>query len=214
MNIKKISLFCKLICCMVISTYMEFSYADSSDNATSPSSTETQSPIVLLVSLGMPDLTLQVYLKQAEIYHIPVVIRGLYTDKESKNADRVLGSFQDTSKRIFNLLKGQNKQAQKIIGGVSINPLIFRQYGVHVVPALVISLEGAHCQKRSKPSPKEPECQDADFDIVYGNVPIEKQLRLIAEKSPNQWRALLAKKTLNQYSADASHTVNPKKGGV
>ena len=34
---------------------------------------------VLLVSLGMPDNALRAYFQQARQYHIPVVIRGLYT---------------------------------------------------------------------------------------------------------------------------------------
>lgn len=173
---------------------MEFSYAESSP----------QNQIVLFVSLGMPDDALKAYLKQAEEYQIPVVIRGLYSDEEISSADNGLGSFQKTTRRIFQILKDQNQDVRKIMGGISINPLLFRQYRISVVPALVVNLEGTDChQLIEKPS----SCQHADFDVVYGNVPIEKQLSLIAEKSKNPARALLAKTKLDEYS---THSMKSK----
>jgi len=87
---------------------------------------------VLLVSLGMPDSTLKAYLRQGKEAQIPVVIRGLYTDKENLSNHPYVGSFKDTASRIKRIM------GKEQIGGVSIDPTLFRAFGVKVVPALVI----------------------------------------------------------------------------
>ena len=80
---------------------------------------------ILCVSLGMPKHTLRDYFKQAASYHIPIVIRGLYSKKPSS-----IGSVKDTVARLKQLV-GKRQ-------GISIDPLYFREFKIKAVPALVI----------------------------------------------------------------------------
>jgi conjugal transfer pilus assembly protein TrbC len=105
------------------------------------------------VSLGMPDQVLKAYFVEAHHLHIPVVIRGLYTTDTKAHP---MGTFQETAARLFDLVK------DKKLGGVLINPLWFKQFNIQVVPALVVEKEKG-------------------FDVVYGNIPIKKQLTIIQD---------------------------------
>ena len=147
---------------------------------------------VLLVSLGMPDNTLKLYLTQAKQYHIPVVIRGLYTKKGRKRARPFVGSFKDTVNRVQSLVKDRNS------GGVSINPLLFRAFGVKVVPALVIYHEGRSCLDWAAHA-AGPTCGNSEFDVAYGNQPIKTLLKRISEDFDEGHRADYANLLLNQY---------------
>ena len=68
----------------------------------------------LFVSLGMPINTLSQYLVQAKQYHIPVLIRGLYTQKNDTTTDKTVGSFDDTANRIFKILKNEDENKKDI----------------------------------------------------------------------------------------------------
>lgn len=173
----------------------------------STTSFANKNSILLFVSLGMPDNALKSYLLQAKQYHIPVVIRGLYTDNNDLSADKTVGSFNDTANRIFNLLKSQEtaqdhqkniNTLQKTMGGVSINPLLFRSFGINVVPALVVTNNSNCIAVNHQPNSNE-HCSTSDFDVVFGNIPIQKQLNIIAEKSDNKMRVTLAVNRLRQY---------------
>lgn len=80
---------------------------------------------MLFVSLGMPKLALRQYLIQSQIYHIPLVLRGLLEN-----------SYPKTAETIFTLLHPKNEH--EIKGGFEIDPLYFRQYHISTVPALVV----------------------------------------------------------------------------
>jgi len=143
---------------------------------------------------------------QAKQYHIPIVIRGLYTSKNDTAADKTVGSFNDTATRIFDLLKTQNSEnntsnsdvLKKTMGGISIKPLLFRSFGINVVPALVVT-NNASCIVVNHQQNTNTHCAESDFDVVFGNMPIEKQLEIITEKSDNKIRANLALSRLNEY---------------
>lgn len=162
--------------------------------------------ILLFVSLGMPDNALKAYLLQAKQYHIPIVIRGLYTSKNDAAADNTVGSFNDTATRVFNLLKTQDLEnntnnpnsTQKTMGGISINPLLFRSFDINVVPALVVT-NNPNCIAVNHQQNTNTHCAQSDFDIVFGNIPIEKQLEIISEKSDNKIRANVALACINKY---------------
>ncbi len=154
--------------------------------------TTLASHAVLLVSLGMPDNVLKAYFKQAKQYHIPVVIRGFYTNKQNASVDRSLGSFADTAKRVKALLQDNER------GGLSINPLLFRAFGIKVVPALVIYDDLDDCIKATAHAPHKT-CSKDRFDVLYGNLPIKKQLKIIASKSNHPRRSEYANSLLLKY---------------
>lgn len=174
--------------------------------------------IFLFVSLGMPDAVLTQYLKQAKQYHIPVVIRGLYTAKNDISVDKNIGSFSDTANRVFSLLKEEdnndgnnNKISSKknAMGGVLINPLLFRSFNIKVVPALVVT-QHQSCvinHHQSTQTIKNTKCNSNNFDVVYGNIPIQKQLEIISEKSKDAVRAEIAKSRLNTFKSEVFNHV-------
>ena len=141
---------------------------------------------VLLVSLGMPDDVLRAYFKQGKYYDIPIVIRGLYTDQQHRVAHRVIGRFDDTARRMKRLIKSSQ------VGGVSIDPLLFRAFHVEVVPALVIYDEGLTCIKQTNHKPY-PLCPTTAFDVIYGNVPLKKLLKITMHRSQSLGRVAYAR---------------------
>ncbi len=156
-------------------------------------SVSCSSQAVLLVSLGMPDNALIAYLKQAHQYHIPLVIRGLYTDKNTKTENVYIGSFEDTANRVKKLVQKSK------VGGVSINPLSFRAFGIKAVPALVVYDDGLSCIQKTAHTPNTL-CNKNTYDVVYGNIPIYKQLAIISDQSPSHERADFSKLILEKYS--------------
>ena len=155
--------------------------------------------ILLFISLGMPKNVLREYLEQAKIYHIPVLIRGLYTDKNNPSADKSVGSFKDTANRVFRILKSE-KGMKKSMGGVSINPLLFRSFNIKTVPALVVTNNSDLCVTKDHQRNVNIVCPANDFDVIYGNIPIRKQLKIISEKSSSFKRAFIIRQRLSQYS--------------
>ena len=152
---------------------------------------------VLLVSLGMPDSALKSYLKQAKSYQVPVVIRGLYTDKQHKYSHPYVGSFQDTAMRLKSLIGKSN------LGGVSIDPTLFRAFGIKIVPAFVVYDEQQSCLEKSNQS-SYPACPAKTFDVVFGNLSIEKQLYRIVHESKSSDRANFAKYLLDKIKKEGA----------
>lgn len=68
-------------------------------------------------------------------------------------------SFRKTIEKIFELIKENNK------GGIAINPRWFREYNIKAVPAFAITQE-----------------YGTKSDIVYGNIPLRKALKMVAEQ--------------------------------
>lgn len=162
----------------------------------------SQNSAYLFVSLGMPDDVLSQYLIQAKQYHIPVVIRGLYTAKNDTTTDKTVGSFNDTANRVFSLLKKEKMDAKikKSMGGVSINPLLFRAFNIRAVPALVVT-DQPSCIQENHQKTRDIYCPSDSFDVVYGNIPILKQLKIVEEKSKSKQRSNLAHNLLNQFAS-------------
>lgn len=104
---------------------------------------------LVFVSFSMPETSLRQWLSDAHKIGASVVIRGL------KN-----NSFKETAEKIIKLLDKTNQ------GGLEINPLVFREYHIAKVPAVVVVDESLH-----------------NFDIVYGNVSLEYALKIIADKA-------------------------------
>lgn len=148
---------------------------------------------ILLVSLGMPDDVLKDYLSQGIQYHIPVVIRGLYTSAQDDSVDPMIGSLPDTVSRVKSLVK-DNK-----LGGVSINPLVFRAFDVQAVPALVVYSDDTDCIAAAGHS-ISAKCPNNKYDIAFGNMSIPHQLNVIAQDSSNIVRSNYAKFLLSQYA--------------
>lgn len=199
---KKIKIKMKIIVSLItILTFVQptFAFQNNQNN---------QNNIFLFVSLGMPDSVLSQYLKQAKQYHIPVVIRGLYTAKNDTTTDKNIGSFSDTANRVLFLLKNENdtqyasqtNKIKKAMGGVLINPLLFESFNIRVVPALVVT-QKSYCVLNNHEQSKNMRCSGNDFDVVYGNIPIKKQLALISEKSNNSVRSEIAKSRLNTFKS-------------
>lgn len=141
---------------------------------------------VLAVSLSMPSVALKQYIQQAHTYHIPIVIRGLYTTPSDTAAHKSIGSFHDTEVKIKSLI-GKSKH-----GGIAIDPMVFRSFQVKVVPTLIV-FDSSCDAEQGKP------CSKDSYDMVKGNIPIQKQLTIIARKSASQARIDYSKQTLNQY---------------
>ncbi len=173
-------------------------------------SVSCSSQAVLLVSLGMPDAALIAYLKQAHQYHIPVVIRGLYTDKNkinkinevthnekrnTKSYNTAIGNFNDTANRVKHLI------AKSKVGGMSINPLLFRAFQIKAVPALVVYDDGLFCIEKTTHAPQS-RCPANDYDLLLGNIPIDQALRVIGQKSSSSERADFARYLLERYSEE------------
>ena len=159
---------------------------------------------VLLVSLGMPDNTLKAYLIQANTYQIPVVIRGLYTKAQNQSLHPYVGSFKDTAERVKQLIGKSNK------GGISIDPSLFRSFGIEAVPALVIYDETQRCLENSRGA--KPSCPENSFDVVFGNLPIQKQLEHIVHQSKAFRRSDFANDLLVEH-ARSGHTNKMYQGG-
>jgi type-F conjugative transfer system pilin assembly protein TrbC len=163
---------------------------------------------VLLVSLGMPDNALRAYLKQGAEAKIPVVIRGLYTDKQNQPSHPYVGGFKDTANRVKKVM------GEEQVGGVSIDPTLFRAFGVKVVPALVIYDERQSCLEKSNHSTNNV-CPTESFDVAFGNLSLKKLLTRISQQSKSHKRAALAQSLIfgtGNIGTDISTDIGTKKG--
>ena len=118
-------------------------------------------PMMVFVSLTMPDSTLRALLMQSEQFQVPLVIRGVLPE-----------GFPATARRIQTLLKRVDS-TQNINSGFAISPEWFQRFNITEVPTFVIVKEG-QCL------PKQP-CSGKDFDVVKGNVSISDALEQLAQ---------------------------------
>lgn len=144
---------------------------------------------VLAVSLGMPDQSLKQYIQQAHQLHIPIVIRGLYTNPNDKTANKMIGSFRDTELRMKKLI-GKSKH-----GGISIDPMVFRAFHIKVVPTFVV-FNSYHCIRQ-----KGASCSKNSFDSIKGNIPLNKSLSIISQKSTSPERQSYCQTKLNLFAS-------------
>ena len=97
---------------------------------------EQSSSRMVFVSFSMPKESLKSIIREAKARHVPVVIRGL-----------VNNSFKQTLASMKELM-GEN------IGGIQLDPMLFREFKVTAVPAFVSKYQNG-------------------YDIIYGNVHID-----------------------------------------
>ena len=102
-------------------------------------------PAIYFVSLGIPREGLLPMLKEAQRYKIPPTLRGLINN-----------DMRQTAAAMFELSK-EDKEA-----GVQIDPTLYTQYHITVVPALVVTCPGHH-------------------DVIRGSLPLKHALEKVAE---------------------------------
>lgn len=101
--------------------------------------------IMMFVSFSMPDDDLRERVKDAAGLGVTVSLRGM-----------VNGDMRQTGTRIAQLVKETNT------GGMQIDPVSFRRYGITSVPTLVVT-----CEKKS--------------DRVSGDISLREALKKVAE---------------------------------
>ena len=102
-------------------------------------------PAIYFVSLGIPREGLLPMLKDARRFNIPPTLRGLLNN-----------DMRQTASAMFELSK-EDKDA-----GVQIDPTLFSQYNITVVPALVVTCSGHH-------------------DVIRGSLPLQQALEKVAQ---------------------------------
>jgi conjugal transfer pilus assembly protein TrbC len=115
--------------------------------------------VMVFVSLGMPDTSLQQLLMQSAALQVPLIVRGVLPQ-----------GFTATIKRMNHLIDNKGDTIQS---GFAINPQWFTQFGITQVPAFV-AIKPGMCQA------KQP-CSSDDFDVIYGNVSLYDALNLLAQ---------------------------------
>ena len=115
--------------------------------------------ILIFVSFSMPEKSLEAYLRDAKKIHASVVIRGLIDN-----------SFQKTFQRIAELVKTSGGD------GVELNPLWFKHFGIHTVPAVVIVPDESACFTNEICNNK------TDFDVMTGDITLSATLRMIRDR--------------------------------
>ncbi|MFM8453409.1 MAG: type-F conjugative transfer system pilin assembly protein TrbC [Gammaproteobacteria bacterium] len=105
---------------VAMSLFCGFSYSECMNQVSEEQKPE--SPLIILVSSAMPELSLKAWALQAEKTQSKLVIRGFLNN-----------SFQDTYHFIQNFLTKNNLNVE-----FSIDPEIFSDYKVSVVPAVLL----------------------------------------------------------------------------
>lgn len=119
-----------------------------------------QLEVMVFASLGMPQTSLRQLLMQASKAKVPVIIRGLYQN-----------DFRQTVTKVQSLITPP--QGESILGGIEINPVAFKTFGITQIPAFVVRPKD-HCQDNAP-------CAATDFDVIYGNISLPNALALIAQ---------------------------------
>jgi conjugal transfer pilus assembly protein TrbC len=89
------------------------------------------------------------------------VIRGIFGN-----------DFNTTIAKVKKLVQPQ--QGQSPLGGVSINPIWFKQFDIKHVPAFVVMKPNTCTDK--------PPCDPDNYDVVYGNVSLFDALDTVARE--------------------------------
>jgi conjugal transfer pilus assembly protein TrbC len=98
------------------------------------------------VSFSIPEEGLKIMVNDADRLHIPATLRGMVNNDMRQTANAVLRLVTEDKR-----------------GGVQIDPMSFRTFGINSVPALVVTCEGK-------------------FDRIAGNINLTDALKHIAEK--------------------------------
>lgn len=113
--------------------------------------------VSVFVSFSMPERLLQETLKESARLSIPAYLNGLYHDSMPETALKVMA----LSEHIPNL-------------NLQIDPIAFERFGIHQVPALVVSNTQA-------------------FDVIYGHLPLKEGLSRMAGRGDSGFSALDAR---------------------
>ena len=113
--------------------------------------------ISVFVSFSMPDQLLEETLKESARLNLPTYLNGLFHDSMPETALKVMA----LSEHIPNL-------------NLQIDPTAFERFGIHQVPALVVS-------------------NDHAFDVIYGHLPIKEGLSRMAGRGDSGFSALDAR---------------------
>ncbi|AUQ43904.1 type-F conjugative transfer system pilin assembly protein TrbC [Yersinia ruckeri] len=98
------------------------------------------------VSFSIPEEGLKIMVNEADRLHIPATVRGMVNNDMRQTANAVLRLVTEDKR-----------------GGVQIDPMSFRTFGINAVPALVVTCQGK-------------------FDRIAGNINLTGALKHIAEK--------------------------------
>ena len=107
---------------------------------------EKTPPALYFVSFSIPKEGLQAMLDEAASLKVTATIRGLIDN-----------DFRKTAAQMLELSKQNNKI------GVQIDPMVFKQFNIQAVPALVVTCPG-------------------HYDVISGNIRIRDALRRIARE--------------------------------
>ena len=113
------------------------------------------SNVLIFVSFSMPSPSLEAYLRDAKKIHATLVLRGLIDN-----------SFKKTFTRISEVVKAAGG------GGFEVNPLLFKQFGIRNVPAVVILPSVDNCKAN----------QSCVADVIKGNISLPAALTEIRNK--------------------------------
>ncbi|MEM9838015.1 MAG: type-F conjugative transfer system pilin assembly protein TrbC [Pseudomonadota bacterium] len=119
--------------------------------------------VYVLASLGMPEPSLKRLIEDAHRAEVPVVLRGF-----------VGGSLAETARRIRAVI---GVEAEGVLGGVVIDPRVFRVFGAHEVPVFVATASPLpECDGLDCSAPPPP------HDRIAGNVSLEAALTALVEE--------------------------------
>lgn len=151
---------------------LELSTVTNHCGATRPAPVSLEPELFIFVSTSMPEQSLKQWVAQAEKAGGSLVLRGFIEDSPKKTVERVMDLFG---------LEGK---------GISIDPERFQRFGINKVPAVVILLP-----------PSNPDLEangSSQFEVVYGDVPLEAALSGLAKKG-NQNIREAANRFLQHY---------------
>jgi conjugal transfer pilus assembly protein TrbC len=121
----------------------------------SPVFSDENHHVLVFVSFSMPKESLKTWIRDANIIHAPVVIRGL-----------VNNSFKET-------ITSVNALTKEGASGVQIDPTSFTQFEIKHVPAVVV-VASPKCAPNLS-------CRE-DYDVQYGDVGLSYALKQIARR--------------------------------
>jgi conjugal transfer pilus assembly protein TrbC len=101
---------------------------------------------IYFVSFSIPEEGLKIMVNEADRLHIPATLRGMVNNDMRQTANAVVRLITEDKR-----------------GGVQIDPMSFRTFGISAVPALVVTCEGK-------------------FDRIAGNINLIDALKHVAEK--------------------------------
>jgi conjugal transfer pilus assembly protein TrbC len=111
--------------------------------------------VLVFVSFSMPKESLKTWIRDANIIHAPVVIRGL-----------VNNSFKET-------IAAVNALTKEGASGVQIDPTLFERYEIKQVPAVLVA-----ASPRCVPNLS---CRE-NYDVQYGDTSLHYALKQIARQ--------------------------------